>query len=348
MPDFDDLVVQVKQIDLHEFFESLGYQRDKSAAKSSTSPIQIFRLGDQCLSVKRDTGRYKNIQISDAYTYYVNKGDDGAHAWGDIIQWYRRRNPSLSFKEAVLQIAREKGIGNKTHRKEPLQKSDPKPGALKDTHSIAPAKRDNEKIMADMQEWPLASQHHYLEQVRRISRSTITAARFSGRVYRGQHGNAVFPHFDRDDLGWYQCGYEMKNKGYKMENKDWTGFSSGGHKGLWLSNYRHEDEALVICEGAIDCLSYYELHNAMDSSFFVSFGGRMNKRQRDLLSHVIAKNTTKKIILAVDNDDAGDKYEVEIKDLVKNMHVSFVRHSPKNRQSDWNDVLKSLRASLDG
>ncbi len=69
-----------------------------------------------------------------------------------------------------------------------------------------------------------APRHPYLENERALPASLLEAERFAGRVRMDARGNAVFPHFDQEGL----CGYEIKNKGF-------TGFSSGGTKGLWLS-----------------------------------------------------------------------------------------------------------------
>jgi hypothetical protein len=90
-----------------------------------------------------------------------------------------------------------------------------------------------------------AAGHPYLESERAIPAALLQSERFAERMRIDARGNAVFPHFDREDL----CGFEIKNRGF-------TGFASGGSKGLWLSQETPDDIRLVFCESAIDALSY--------------------------------------------------------------------------------------------
>jgi len=48
------------------------------------------------------------------------------------------------------------------------------------------------------------------------------------------------------------CSFEVKNK-------DFTGFASGGVKGLWYSEAKITDERLVLVESAIDAMSFHVL-----------------------------------------------------------------------------------------
>lgn len=85
--------------------------------------------------------------------------------------------------------------------------------------------------------------------------------RFQGRILEDTRSAAVFPYFDRDG----PCGYEIKNHGL-------TGFAPGGEKGLWMSQARGTDTALVIAEIAIDALSYAALHPD-EHARYASLGG---------------------------------------------------------------------------
>ena len=93
--------------------------------------------------------------------------------------------------------------------------------------------------------------HPYLERRRALPASLLASDRFGGRVRMDDKGNAVFPHFDAQGLS----GYEVKNAGF-------TGFASGGSKGLWLSHELPDDNRLVFCESAIDALSHAALFPA--------------------------------------------------------------------------------------
>ena len=94
--------------------------------------------------------------------------------------------------------------------------------------------------------------------------------RFAGRIRIDARGNAVFPHFDAEGL----CGYEIKNRGF-------TGFASGGSKGLWLSHELPSDNRLVFCESSIDALSHAVLFPDKHARY-ASIGGKLNPTQPEL------------------------------------------------------------------
>ena len=93
-----------------------------------------------------------------------------------------------------------------------------------------------------------ACRHPYLENERHLPPALLISERFLGRIRVDGRGNAIFPHFDLNGL----CGYEIKNRGF-------TGFASGGCKGLWFSHKQTDDNRLVLAESAIDALSYATL-----------------------------------------------------------------------------------------
>ena len=130
--------------------------------------------------------------------------------------------------------------------------------------------------------------------------------RFAGRVRIDARGNAVFPHFDQEGL----CGYEIKNKGF-------TGFSSGGTKGLWLSQERPDDNRLVFCESAIDALSHAVLFPD-DRARYASIGGKPNPVQPELIRAAIARMPAKsKIVSAMDADADGGKLAEVVREAVQ-------------------------------
>ena len=106
--------------------------------------------------------------------------------------------------------------------------------------------------------------HPYLERERAIPRALLGSDRFAGRVRIDDRSNAVFPHFDAQGLS----GYELKNIGF-------TGFASGGSKGLWLSQEMPDDNRLIFCEAAIDALSHAVLFPD-DHARYASIGGKTN------------------------------------------------------------------------
>ena len=141
---------------------------------------------------------------------------------------------------------------------------------------------------------PIANGHRYLEEERGISRAVLDDRRFAGRIYTDRFHNAVFPHQDRNGV----CGFEIRNYHFK-------GYSKGGQKGLWFSNALPDDTTLVVCEGAIDALSYHALHWPEHTRYF-SIAGEMNPMQRELLASAMKKLPDGgTLLIATDNNTGG-------------------------------------------
>jgi hypothetical protein len=178
---------------------------------------------------------------------------------------------------------------------------------------------------------PLAGRHAYLEEERGIPGFLLASPRFVGRVRVDDRRNAVFPHFDLSGL----CGFEKKNRAF-------TGFSTGGVKGLWESHDQPDDNRLVLTESAIDALSYAALFPA-DRTRYRSIGGQVNDQQPGLIrAAALDMPTGSEIIAATDNDDAGRKLAAMIGQAVQSAgrsDLTFHIHQPQVEGSDWNDAL---------
>lgn len=109
--------------------------------------------------------------------------------------------------------------------------------------------RDRIRVETEYSRSEAVTRHAYLKNHRAIPARTIGSDRFTNRIRKDQRGNAIFPHFDAEGL----CGLELKNV-------DFTGFSAGGVKGLWLSQSKAEDSRLLLAESAIDALSHATLY----------------------------------------------------------------------------------------
>jgi hypothetical protein len=176
-----------------------------------------------------------------------------------------------------------------------------------------------------------AEHHPYLENERTIPAALLQSDRFTGRIRMDARGNAVFPHFDREGL----CGFELKNLGF-------TGFASGGKKGLWQSREQPDDTCLVFCEAAIDALSYAVLFPD-DRTRYASIGGKLNPAQPELMRAAAAgMPRDAKIVAAMDADDDGRKLADAVRQAVEltgRDDLSFVLQEPVGYK-DWNDQLR--------
>ena len=99
---------------------------------------------------------------------------------------------------------------------------------------LQPVSRDRASVMAA---WEMAEPCAALPYLtgRGLGPDVLTLPLFVGCVRVDRRNNALFPHYDKDGL----CGFEVKNKGF-------TGFASGGVKGLWYSQAKATDGRLVL------------------------------------------------------------------------------------------------------
>lgn len=122
--------------------------------------------------------------------------------------------------------------------------------------------------------------------------------------------------------------------------KSGIGWSSWGRKGV-------DDTRLIIAETAVDALSYAVLHG-MKQNRFVSTAGALNPTQPDLLARAMKRlsecSEQAEIVLAVDNDEAGDRLCEQIEAIYRDCEPpgSILKvHRPEGRGEDWNDVLRA-------
>jgi hypothetical protein len=138
--------------------------------------------------------------------------------------------------------------------------------------------------------------HAYLEDKRQFPSSVFQSWRWSGRIKTDRFANAVFGHWDETGI----CGFEMRNYNF-------CGFSADGVKGLFLSKTAPSDRQLVVCESAIDCLSWFVLHET-GTERFASLAGFPSQKQRDSLRFQIGRMPEgATIIAATDADEGGEK-----------------------------------------
>ena len=201
---------------------------------------------------------------------------------------------------------------------------------------LEPTPKDRMRVEAEYHRMQDAPRHPYLERGRRLPAELLASERFAVRIRIDGRGNAVFPHFDGQGL----CGYELKNWHF-------TGFATGGEKGLWLSHHRPDDNRLVFAESAIDALSYAALHEASQTRY-ASIGGTPSPKQIALIAAAVATMPPgSEIVSAMDCDRAGRGLSQIIGNAAAqpgSRRVSFRVHSPDREGDDWNDVLEDRSA----
>jgi Toprim-like/Protein of unknown function (DUF3991) len=293
------------EIDLRAFAASFGYElRRRESWRQS--------------AVMRHSGTHDKIIIKigrDGHWQYYSVRDDRDN--GTIIDFIQfRKNCSLGDVRKELRP----WLG---------RPSLPVPSFS----SLSKTEKDRGKVealFAGMSDLKIG--HPYLERQRGLSAATLLQDRFAGRIRIDGHGNAVFPHFDADGLS----GYEIRNANFK-------GFSSGGHKSLFVSNEYPNDRSLVFCESAIDALSYAELY-ANDHTRYASVSGKLNPQQPELIRAAAARMPHgSEIVAAMDADEDGRRLAAIVQKAVAltgRADLHFRLHEPAGFK-DFNDQLRA-------
>jgi hypothetical protein len=177
---------------------------------------------------------------------------------------------------------------------------------------------------------PAGGHHPYLESERGITSELLASERFADAVRIDGYGNAVFPHFDNEGL----CGFELRN--YRFQ-----GFASGATKGLWMSRALPDDDKLVVCESAIDAMSYALLH-ADPRTRYASVGGKPNPIQPELVGSAAARLPLgAEVIAAMDADADGFLLADVVRAAVERSGRGDLRFrsEPPSGFKDWNGQL---------
>lgn len=305
------------RINLTEYAAALGYLIDR---KKSYGSSVLMRSGADIVVIGKNAD-------NDHWIYWqvdAGKGGPGADA-GSIIDFVQQRK-GLNLGKVRQELRPWVGGAPLTRR----------PDRDAFVLDLKPITKDLMRVQARYEAANPLSTHRYLQQTRSIPASVLADPRFSDRMRVDAQGNVLFPHINRDGI----CGYEIKNA-------DFTGFATGGEKGLWASRVGEGDTALVIAETAIDALSYCALHPDPNSRY-LSTGGALNNSQPDLIRSAIERMPPEaRIVVAVDNDDGGqtlfDRIQALFDDSSGGGRV-LIDGRPQRVGDDWNDVLRASRA----
>lgn len=182
--------------------------------------------------------------------------------------------------------------------------------------------KDAQQVLAVWAKATPSRASEYLQN-RGLSPQTIADTRFNFRI--DPRGNHYFPHHDRSGL----VGFEIKNLGF-------TGFAKGGEKALFYTTNINTAHTIYFCESAIDCMSLAQMVEDKDTAY-VSISGSMSPAQKELLKSLIDKACDRhaEIVMAFDNDMAGERFVHEVYDL-----IGFEPERKRPREKDWNDDLQ--------
>lgn len=154
----------------------------------------------------------------------------------------------------------------------------------------------------------------YLLQ-RGLSEQTLSDPLFAGRIFN-------VPHTGKNGRQFFNTAFPCFNVkgeilGLEVKNVNYTGHALNSRKSeaCWMSRldlFPDTIEEFVLTEGTIDALSYHQLFPPQHSRLYLSSGGMLTKGQLTLIQSLIDQRSPKRLILGMDNDLAGRRYNLHL------------------------------------
>lgn len=290
-------------VNLSEFAAARGYALDRRES-SLNSAVMRHPDGDKIVIARNENGDWMYFSVRDG-------GDNGT-----VIDFIQKRTG-----ENLGQVRKTLRAWSGSARP-----SVPEVAFVRD---LFPVTRDRAAVMAAWEQARACLSLPYLTS-RGLGPEVLGLPLFAGCVRVDARQNALFPHYDREGL----CGFEVKNR-------DFTGFASGGVKGLWYSRAKTTDARLVLTESAIDAMSFHVLQGDAWTRY-MSTGGSLNPQQPALLRGAIEKLAPSGVVLlAFDLDEGGEKLAEEVRAIAP-AGRDVRRVVPEvGAGKDWNDALKA-------
>lgn len=174
----------------------------------------------------------------------------------------------------------------------------------------------------------------YLTQERALPAFVVRAAIAEDALREGIRGTAWFAHRDADG----------RLLGADRRGPDYRGFTTGGDKALF--QFRMDAtpvERLVVAESPIDAMSFAALDRRRAGTLYTATSGGMGDGTVEALNGLLARvssRTNGRLVTATDADEAGHRYDNQIRALAGLHDVMAGRVLPFAGLKDWNEVLQ--------
>lgn len=307
----DELEIFKTDISLVEYALSQGYEKDEGKSTKNS----VFMKRGSSSDIISITTEPSGVGLY--WDFHEEKA-------GSIIDFVQKKQGITSLGEVRKLLRPWCGLVAPTAHVKKAKEAATKAGITQP--AIAAIKTDEEKeaaVQLALKALKLYT-HSYLTEQRHLSAETLKA--FSAELRQDKYNNACFLHRTRNRsiTGW--------------EKKSQTHTRFEGRKSLFMHkvNESQATRCIVIFESTIDAMSFYQLGKVQVGDVLVSTAGMPTSGQKDLMLE-LAK-TAKHASIAVDNDDAGDRYTEELKAIFTAENITVDRQLPKNK--DWNEDIE--------
>jgi len=280
-------------------------------ARQTNLAEYLMRMG---VPLKREGNRHRHKEhdslIFTKNAYYWNSRQEKGNAVDYLV-----RHMDMNFVNAVLALV-------STVEQRPPQSIAPAKGFVLDSNSFNP----------DCQKAKI-----YLSQQRHIENNIIDyLIKNSLLLQEKQTNNIIFPMWDEKNncVGAELQGVTPKRfKGIMKDSKYGYGFN------IRFSNDGTFDYALFF-ESAVDLISFMDYkRNHQGKSFERCILVSMAGLKRNIVEHTLKLFKCDKVVLCVDNDEAGQIFKSEM----ERTNIGFIDCSPDIKYKDWNEQLAAVK-----
>lgn len=308
--DFEDLkntADYVRGIGLEEILKQTGsikHRYDKSKWQTCQGVISVSSNGQKFMNWTSGIGGGGAIDL----VIHLNECN-----FKMAIYWLLDNIASFNFNFNIGKTVKSEAMGPMEPQPiAPQSQPQPQP-TVKARAALALPERDVNRM---------PQVYNYLRYVRGIPGKIINLIIDSGKLYADNRGNAVF----------LLLGKEKKVVGAELRGTTglrWQGMASGSRKDLGAFYVKGpKPEKMVICESAIDAISYFALHP--DCLAISTSGANPNPAWLSLF----IKNDLD-IYCGFDSDEVGER----LADMMIKSYPAVKRLRPKKH--DWNEELKA-------
>lgn len=176
----------------------------------------------------------------------------------------------------------------------------------------------------------------YLINTRKIDSQIVNHWVRNGNLYQDTHNNCVFVTVDK-----YGKANFASQKGTNTSKPFQADVKGSDYNCCHFIN--NNAKSLIVCEAAIDLMSVQTILKAngrnLNNYNYLSLNG-VSKTHAVL--NALQSSNTDTVILATDNDKAGEQARTELKELASKFdeNIKFIDYVPKN-EKDWNAELVS-------
>lgn len=237
------------------------------------------------------------------YTHYESKG---GYAVKFVMRYY-----ALSFQDAIRELL---------------------DGGISDCHPIEKKPKNQKDFVLPLRHTDMDTVKNYLIRERGIDLDVVSHFAHTGILYEdAKFHNCIFLGLDEDGIPKH-CHRRSVSGSFKQ--------TIAGSQAEYSFHHDGGDEWLFVFEAPIDMLAFISLHS--DNWQRHSYVTLCSVSERAILHRLKVNSKLRKIVLCLDNDDAGQNAAYRIRQMLSELGYGNVKIlTPHNK--DWDEDLKIQR-----